>query len=284
MSDSELADLVQHIRGEQPMGVGVTALPEGVNLQESIDQANQLNAGSEPQVGLPQSTDVPPGQAPVAPGAADTPSPGQPVAGIDPALAQQLATELAQARQAIAEQQAREQERAARERFDALQAEEYAFANSIAHLPQWQQDLLLTKRENERAQQVNLALQGNLMQAHEKLQGYESQREHEGQMLAKRSSAMLLMSRAGFSLNDPTSKFVADALTSEEIATPEQMEQRLAGFVNLLNARSQAQAAPPPIIAGGARATNSAAPTPKKGSGDLLGLVSATGYQVVSTE
>lgn len=258
------SSLQERIAQAQPQLATLDDLPESVMLRddgkgERVDLAD----GAQPETG--QET---PSMRPV-----DTPTQPTTPAGspqYDPALIQQIAQ---RAQSLEAENQRLQVER----QVAALQADEQRFADSIAHLPAWQQEQLLHERERGQAQTINVHLQNQLMQLHDQIQGRDQQSHEQREMVAKRMIAYTKASQAGLDFSNPV---VFAQLTGNHITKPEQMDEAVRGLLQLAgNGGGQR-----PIVAGGARSTNAGPPAPKQGSGDLAGLINSRSYELVPAE
>lgn len=261
MSEDGLGSLVSQIAQAQYESADLNGVPEGVNLAETAQSA-------PPDPGVGDATTQPP--EPAAPARPDTPPPAQTSAGVDPQFVGQIARELQDAR-------ARLQQVEADKQLAALQQEEYDFADSIAHLPAWQQDLLLTRRDQEKSQQAALHLQQRLMQQQAALDRLSQEPVQQQEALYKKLTAFHMMGEAGFDFLDPANAFIVESLVQPAVTEPEQMKQILDRF-SAIAGRNR-----PPIIAGGARATNAGAPALKPGSGDLMALINNRSYELVGT-
>lgn len=252
------ASLSERIAQAEYQSASDADLPEGVNFEDERGHADATLADA-PQPGYEQGTaSVGPADTPPASAAPAGPTP------VDPAVQQ----ELLQLRQQVEGMQFQE-------RMRQLQQAEVDFANSIAHLPAAQQEAALARHEAEQLQPV-LHYQQNMIQSlQEQLQGGQANADQANEMVAKRIVAWHRATQAGL---DPSNPLIFETLTHPDVQTPKQMNARIQQFTQLgVGGRGR-------IIAGGDRATNAGQRQPKKGSGDLMGLITGRSYEVVPAE
>lgn len=263
MSETVLpASLQERIAQEQYQPASAADLPDGVTIE---DDGGGTTAGfaDGPQPGYEQGT-----SADLTP---DTPQPVESPAATEPpvnAVLQQMQQQL------LALRQDNESMRA-QQRLAQIQQAEIDFANSIQHLPPAQQEAALARHEMEQLQPV-LQYQQQLIQ---QMQGQQQQSVEAAQaseeMVAKRMVAWHRAVNAGL---DPSNPLIFSILTGEDVKNPADMDARIQQFIALGAAGGRR------IVAGGERAVNAGARAPKRGSGDLMGLINSRSYELTPAE
>jgi hypothetical protein len=251
--------LQERIAQESYRVATVDDLPDGVTIGDADDGERVNLAGSPQPVGQSEAPSGNPADNQVY----LTAPAGMPQ--YDPAFVQQIAQRAQQLEQ-------QNQQLQMQQRIAALQADEQAFADSIEHLPQWQQEQMLHERERQQAQTINMYLQQRVMGLSDQLQGQSVAENAKAELIAKRMVAYHKARQAGLDFNNPV---IFNSLTGDNVRHPDHMDEHIRGLLQL------GVGGPKPILAGGARATNAGSSVPRKGSGDLAGLITSRSYELV---
>lgn len=182
-------------------------------------------------------------------------------------------------------EQQREQhtQQAAQQRLvAAARQQDLLFEQRIAELPPEAQEV---QRANRRAYQLTQALNAERVKT-QKFQQREQQQHQTSQESAKAQLAMMVVSDAGLPLT--MSKYVMSAQSEEEMTELAAGLARDVGGQNhqppTQHQQAPQQAMPPmqnPAFANaGSLAGTPPTAAPEPGSGDLMGLIQSTGYQV----
>ncbi len=149
-----------------------------------------------------------------------------------------------------------------------IEAEEQAFESSIQHLSEYEQQAYRLQRENEQTREVNEWLNQKLQQQEQSVQNQQQQQN-------KQKWMMLAATQAGLPLSNPG---VVTALSKAQNVN--ELYSIANGLVQLVG-QGQSTAAVNTlnngILSPGGRPAPSAPAGPKRGSGDISGLISSRG-------